>query len=1122
MKLIRKMACLLLSFVLVFCSVPMAAFADAQDNAKSSKLIGDVAVEKYRGKNRDSFIKISHPDKKASKKNFDPKKDSDKHKKEVFADGLLDYVPGGAVGIPNASRGANGQGDRGQTYSWAAFAYGDWMYVSTLYNSTASTGGLLGHPTDKKQMQEVYGGDMFVEQVDGQDSGSTLAKINVKTGQVKLLMAKSKNGLETSFRNAVEYNGKLYFCGSVNHLPSIFEIDPKTDAFQCVYQDPSMRTYPGGPGAAWKEARKRQICPTIRGLSVFKDHLVISTVGMDGNPYIAISDNPTSGEFKQIAWTWKDKKHTVPGELFGYPACKIPDSIMGGSIWEMVEFNDKLYVAICTGTEDNAPDSEIKEDEDGNKRKVIKTMQSFALVSGECNGNPEDPDNWTWTPVVGDKKKDGAKYTFGIDPERERSGACNLVVFKDHLYIGEYNDTQISFANMMDGETDFLCRNMDQSVSLYRMDKKDNIEKVMGDSTRMFPRALSGINESGFGRRETQYIWQSRVFNGKLYLGTFDETTILYPIADMAMEQSSNSDKKEMSKNLNAVTEEAEQASKARSLSAEEQSVYSEILDEKEFFDTRKEAGTFADFSYAETDDPNVLLPEAAYDDSNLIEVNSPATLYLALQVENELMNVDQSNWSVQEKLAAKVRYTDQFKEIAAYIDSEPEDVPDSLMETAETFASPRARTNINNLSDVLKYLKDCIPGFDMYVSSDGKHFNEITREGLGDPYNQGLRAFASNDDPENPWMTVGTANPFYGTQIWRMDNSVKNMKPVDPAQSRVYVRFINKDNKVLKRGWDKAGEIYVNEGVKKVDANTLKMLVPEGYKIESGQTALSIKKVDGKNRLDIKVKAYKPVLELKTMADSGKTYLTWNKVDGAKSYEIYYAEGSGSSFKRLYRTGGTDLRHTSAKAGRSYSYKVRAVFADGTKSTFSSVKSKTCACPRLDVSIKNIESSGKIYLKWKKVSGAARYEVYSAKSENGTYSRIYSTASGDHVTHNSAKTGSTYYYKVRAITKDGTAGAFTSPVHRTCDCARPSLNVTLRNGKPYLKWTKVDGTKGYQVYCSVNGQGYKLLKTTKGTTLTHGSAKKGTTCKYRVRGICSNKYANGALSYTDTVKVTK
>lgn len=53
-----------------------------------------------------------------------------------------------------------------------------------------------------------------------------------------------------------------------------------------------------------------------------------------------------------------------------------------------------------------------------------------------------------------------------------------------------------------------------------------------------------------------------------------------------------------------------------------------------------------------------------------------------------------------------------------------------------------------------------------MYVSDDGINFETVTIDGFGDPYNHGLRVFAETDNG----LTIGTANPFYGTQVWLMN----------------------------------------------------------------------------------------------------------------------------------------------------------------------------------------------------------------------------------------------------------------------------------------------------------------------------------------------------------------
>ena len=179
----------------------------------------------------------------------------------------------------------------------------------------------------------------------------------------------------------------------------------------------------------------------------------------------------------------------------------------------MTGFRDSLYVTICTGTPENASDRD--------------TMQSFAMVRGDLSENGE----WVWNSVIGDKEEDGAKYTFGIDPQRTRSGAANLQVFGDYLYIGEYNDEEIAVERMLfDNDFTFMNKNFEQPVNLYRMDKNEEIELIVGDADEMFPDGgLSGYG-SGFGCSENQYVWKMTVYDGKFYVGTYDASSFLIPL----------------------------------------------------------------------------------------------------------------------------------------------------------------------------------------------------------------------------------------------------------------------------------------------------------------------------------------------------------------------------------------------------------------------------------------------------------------------------------------------------------------------------------------------------------------------------------------------------------------
>lgn len=435
---------------------------------------------------------------------YTAKKISHPYKSLGTTDGIVDYVGDGAVSAYD-----KGQGDRGQNYAWSAIAYGDYVYVSTNYNSLGLTLGfmdsVLGNDYDTKMMNSAldmfYNGSFYLGEPDGANTGGVLTKINTKTYEVTVLMSNSHDGNSVQLRNCCEFNGKLYFCGSVNGLPKIVEVDPsENDKCTIVYEGINTKDY----YAAYLEG----ICTGIRGLCAFEDYLVVSMVTLEG-PQILIAEDPSAGQdaFTVIA----DQQ-----DLYNYPAYHFPDSIYGGSIWEMVEYNGSVYVSICTGTKENMPDE--------------YTMQSFAIVRGDMGESFTD---WTWTPVIGDLD-DGAKYTFGIDPERTRAGAGVMYVYNDYLYIGEYNDEEIPLESILFRyDFEFMKRNLEQSVSLYRMDKNENIELVMGDATKMFPKgSLSGI-ESGFGRRENQYIWRMEEYNGKLYIGTFDTTSLLQPLAQL-------------------------------------------------------------------------------------------------------------------------------------------------------------------------------------------------------------------------------------------------------------------------------------------------------------------------------------------------------------------------------------------------------------------------------------------------------------------------------------------------------------------------------------------------------------------------------------------------------------
>lgn len=673
------------------------------------------------------FDKISHPDSDVS-----------------TPDGLVDYTGNGTVAVSGTVEGADGQGDRGQSYSWSAMAYGDYIYVGTCYAAMGQTltamDTIMGHDFDEEVMRAelnaIFNGTFFYGQDDGVDSKSVFLKVNVHTGEITLIMAKSLNGISPQFRNAIEYHDKLYFCGSVNDgrggLPSIYEIDPKDDSFKCVYEGLSTTL-------EYYQAYQKGICTGIRGMAVYNDKLVISNVGLEGG-YILISDDPSNG-FTKIA---------TQEDLYDYPAIRYVDSVYGGGIWEIVEYEGSLYVAMCTGT------PETREGDN---------MRSFAIVRGDCSGDWNDPSAWTWTPVIGDKD-DGALYTFGIDPERTRAAACNMCIYDGYLYIGEYNDEEIPLEELMfEQDFGFLARNLEQSVNLYRMsigsDGNEEIELVVGEPTEMFPDGGILCKESGFGDYENQYIWQSKVFDGKLFLGTFDTSSLLEPLG-----QFTNGDLLSMS-----AEEWASQLNYLKvliKLLLQSNSTESEAIDL-----TVDKAATLEDveLSAQQQDELASAIAADTYDASTysldtlskLVELNALLAQLTDLVDTNDIEG-----------------FVAIYEKAASVYTSISDLLPDSLKSLYEMLVRVAEIENMKDLITCLRILSTAERGFGMYTieSKDGELTLEtLTRDGFGDPFNHGLRAFAVNE--EQGWMVIGTANPFMGTQLWRTTIEVET--PVEP-----------------------------------------------------------------------------------------------------------------------------------------------------------------------------------------------------------------------------------------------------------------------------------------------------------------------------------------------------
>ncbi|MFR1975356.1 MAG: leucine-rich repeat protein [Oscillospiraceae bacterium] len=264
-----------------------------------------------------------------------------------------------------------------------------------------------------------------------------------------------------------------------------------------------------------------------------------------------------------------------------------------------------------------------------------------------------------------------------------------------------------------------------------------------------------------------------------------------------------------------------------------------------------------------------------------------------------------------------------------------------------------------------------------------------------------------------------------------------------------------------------------------------------------------------------------------------GRPTLTWNAVTGAAKYEVYRARSQSGDYIKYSTVTGTSYTNTSyIEDGNTYYYKVRALDANGTAGAWGSIVSVTYrAASTGTLSAPTVtggnDAQGRPTLKWNAVTGAAKYEVYRARSLNGDYIK-YSTVTGTSYTNTSyIENGNTYYYKVRALKSDGTAGAWSSIVSVTYRAAStgtlPAPAVTGGNdsqGRPTLKWKAVSGAAKYEIYRSYSRDGsYSKYSTQTSTAYTNSSyLTSGTTYYYKVRALDAN---GNAGPYSAVVSVT-
>lgn len=178
---------------------------------------------------------------------------------------------------------------------------------------------------------------------------------------------------------------------------------------------------------------------------------------------------------------------------------------------------------------------------------------------------------------------------------------------------------------------------------------------------------------------------------------------------------------------------------------------------------------------------------------------------------------------------------------------------------------------------------------------------------------------------------------------------------------------------------------------------------------------------------------------------------------------------------------------------------------------------------------ISSVQSTqyNKIKVSWKTVAGADNYTIYRSTSKNGTYKKVktISDTAATSWTDGSVKTGTTYYYKMKAkvTTNKATTSGYSKVKSAKCVPAKPTVTLNSSKAKQIkVSWKKVSGASGYEIYRATSKNGkYKKVTTVKKGSTTSYTNKKLTSKKtyyYKVRAYRTVKGKKVYSSYSSVV----
>ncbi|MEH7158314.1 fibronectin type III domain-containing protein [Neobacillus drentensis] len=258
----------------------------------------------------------------------------------------------------------------------------------------------------------------------------------------------------------------------------------------------------------------------------------------------------------------------------------------------------------------------------------------------------------------------------------------------------------------------------------------------------------------------------------------------------------------------------------------------------------------------------------------------------------------------------------------------------------------------------------------------------------------------------------------------------------------------------------------------------------------------------------------------------SSQIGLSWERVPGAASYNIYQATSPSGRYTKMNEgpVGSTIYTLTGLRANTKYYYKVTVVNISGEGTLSAAVMATTRTSAPKSLTARSISSS-QINVKWNPVAGATSYNIYRSTDYYGHYLKINTTRVTSTSYSSKGLSGNkNYYYRVKAVNSGGESDFSDPTVTMTRPLAPKVVKATtISKSQIKIKWTAVPGGITYNVYRSTSKSG-PYTKINKFDLITTSFRSKGLLSRktYYYKVCAVNNEGEGSFSPVTSARTLK